>query len=139
MASSARNPSKAELFDRLKTFPMDAKSMHSADHYRVNQEPLWAEGNVPLYGAPEVEATIASLKQHFETVRQQEVKRLRVRLGQLSSTQENAIETLTHGLIDQILHAPITALKAAFEDSDSLAVIEAVHRVFNLSTGAESS
>src|SRR5215470_246362 len=57
---------------------------------------------------------------------------LRGRLGQLSSTQERAIESLTHGIIDQILHSPITILKAASEDDDSPAIIETVHRIFNL-------
>jgi glutamyl-tRNA reductase len=79
-----------------------------------------------------VEATIASLKQHFEAVRQQEVKRVRGRLGQLSSTQENAIESLTHSIVDQILEAPITILMAASEDRDAQAVIKTVHRAFSL-------
>ena len=81
---------------------------------------------------PQVEATIASLRQHFETVRQHEVKRLRGRLGQLSSTQESAIESLTHGIIDQFLDAPVTILKAASDDHDSPAIIQTVHRIFNL-------
>lgn len=107
--------------------------MHRADHYPVSQE-LWPpEGTFALQREPEVEATIASLKQHFEAVRQHEVKRVRGRLGPLSSTQENAIELLTHSIIDQILEAPISLLEATSEDSDSLAVIETVHRVFNLS------
>src|SRR6266481_451943 len=106
--------------------------MHPADHYSVNQQPVGPEGTVALDCEPKVEATIASLKQHFEAVREHEVKRVRGRLGQLSSTQENAIESLTHGIIDQILHAPITALKAASEDNDSFAVIEIVNRVFSL-------
>ena len=103
--------------------------MHSADHYPLKQEPL---GPFTLDNEPSVEATIASLKHHFEGVRQREVKRLRGRLGQLSSMQENAIESLTHGIIDQILRAPITVLKAASEDNDSFAVIETVHRIFSL-------
>lgn len=107
--------------------------MHPADHYPVNQEPLRSEGTFSLDSQPAVEATIASLKQHFEAVRQREVKRTRGRLGELSSTQENAIESLTHGIVDQILHAPITAMEAASEDHDSFTVIEIVNRVFSLS------
>jgi len=106
--------------------------MHPADDYPVKQEPFRPEGTLTLDREPEVEATIASLKQHFEAVRQREVKRTRGRLGELSSTQENAIESLTHSIIDQILHAPITVLKIASEDNDSLAVIETVHRIFSL-------
>jgi len=107
--------------------------MHSADDYPVNQGPLWHDSMLALVCEPEVEATIASLKQHFESVRQHEVKRVRGRLGELSSTQETAIESLTHRIIDQILETPITVLKAASDDSESLAVIKAVHRVFSLS------
>jgi hypothetical protein len=66
--------------------------MHPADHYSANQQPVRREGTPARDREPKVEATIASLKQHFEAVRQQEVKRVRGRLGQLSSTQENAIE-----------------------------------------------
>jgi hypothetical protein len=106
--------------------------MHPADHYPVNQDLLWPDGTLDLDCKPEMEATIASLRQHFESVRLQEVKRVCGRLGQLSSTQENAIESLTHGIIDQFLHAPVTILKAASEDNDSLAVIATVHRIFNL-------
>src|SRR5215831_6665053 len=109
--------------------------MHHTDHYSVDQVLLQPEDTLTLDGEAEVEATIASLKQHFETVRRHEVKRVRGRLGELSSAQENAIETLTHGIIDQILHAPINALKAASEDHDSFAVIEIVNRVFSLGKG----
>src|SRR5215469_2405848 len=98
--------------------------MHPADHYPVSQTLFQHEGTLALESEAGVEATIASLKQHFEAVRQHEVTRMRGRLGHLSSTQENAIESLTQGIVDQILHAPITALKAAFEDSNSLGVIE---------------
>jgi hypothetical protein len=109
--------------------------MHPADHYSASQP----EGTLALDREPEVEATIASLKQHFEAVRQHEVKRVRGRLGQLSSTQENAIESLTHRIIDKILEAPMTALTAVREENDSFAVIETVHRVFSLSVDPADS
>ena len=103
----------------------------------MNQTPSQPEGALTLDRQPEVEATIASLKQHFEAVRQHEVKRVRGRLGQLSSTQANAIESLTHSIIDQILETPITVLEAVSEDSDSSAVIKTVHRVFSLRETSE--
>lgn len=104
--------------------------MHPADDYPMNQAPLQSEGALTLESEPE--ATIASLKHRFEAVRRYELSRMRRRLGQLSSTQENAIESLTHGIIDQILHAPIAVLKVASEESDSPSVIEMVNRVFSL-------
>lgn len=107
--------------------------MHRADHYSANQQPVRPEGTLALDQEPKVEATIASLKQRFEVVRQHELRRLRGRLGQLSSTQEHAIESLTHRIIDKILEAPITVLTAVSEDNDSFAVIKTVLRVFSLS------
>lgn len=83
-----------------------------------------------LAGA-EIEATVASLKRHLEAVRQHEVKRMRGRLGQLNSAQENAIESLTHSIVDQILETPINVLKAVSRDNDS-SVIEIVRRIFSL-------
>jgi len=106
--------------------------MHPTSRYPVNHETLRPERTLVLEAELKVETTIASLKQHFETVRQHEVNRVRGRLGQLSSTQESAIESLTRGIIDRFLHAPVTILKTAPEDKDSLAVIETVHRIFNL-------
>ena len=84
-----------------------------------------------LAGA-EIEATVASLKRHLEEVRHHEVKRMRGRLGQLNSVQENAIESLTHSIIDQILETPINVLKLASRDKDSNSVIETVRRIFSL-------
>ena len=84
-----------------------------------------------LAGA-EIEATVASLKQHLEDVRRHEVRRMRGRLGQLNSAQENAIESLTHSIVEQILETPINVLKAVSVDSDSNSVIETVRRIFSL-------
>ena len=116
-------------------FYKPVSSMHPTSQDPMNQETLRPERTFVLDAESQVEATIASLKQHFEEVRQREVKRTRGRLGELSCTQENAIESLSRGIIDQILEAPITVLKAASENDDSFAVIKTVHRVFSLSEG----
>ena len=84
-----------------------------------------------LAGA-EIEATVASLKEHLEAVRQHEIKRMRRYLGQLNSVQENAIESLTHSIVDQILETPINVLKALSHNNDSNNVIETVRRIFSL-------
>jgi glutamyl-tRNA reductase len=109
--------------------------MHPVDHYPMNQEPLRPERTLTLDSEPEVEATIASLKQHFEEVRQREVKRTRGRLGELSWAQENAIESLSRSIIDQILNTPIALLRASSGNSHVLVAIATVHRIFNLGEG----
>jgi glutamyl-tRNA reductase len=76
--------------------------------------------------------TIVSLQEHLETVRQAEIDRLRGRLGELSPEQEMAVEALTKGIINKIMHTPITALKTAAREPESTTVVELVRKLFNL-------
>ena len=76
--------------------------------------------------------TVVSLPERLETVRRSEIDRARGRLGRLSPEQENAIESLTCGIINKILHPAITALKTASAENDSNLFVEVVHRIFNL-------
>ena len=81
----------------------------------------------------DVVPTIVSLQEHLETVRQAEIDRLRGRLGTLTPEQELAVEALTRGIINKIMHTPITTLKtAARESSESTTVIDLVRKLFNL-------
>src|SRR5436189_651613 len=56
--------------------------------------------------------TIVSLQDHFDTIRQAEFDRVRGRLGHLSPEQEEAVEALSRGIVNKILHTPITRLKS---------------------------
>jgi glutamyl-tRNA reductase len=80
----------------------------------------------------EVVPTIVSLQQHLETLRQAELDRVRGRLGTLSPEQEMAIEALTRGIINKIMHTPITTLKSAARDPESTTVVDVVRKLFNL-------
>jgi glutamyl-tRNA reductase len=58
---------------------------------------------------------------------------VRGRLGTLTPEQEMAVETMTRGIINKIMHTPITTLKsAARESSESTTVIDLVRKLFNL-------
>ena len=80
----------------------------------------------------DVVPTIVSLQDHLETIRQAEIDRVRGRLGSLSPEQEMAIETLTRGIINKIMHTPISALKTAAKESEATTVVDLVRRLFNL-------
>ena len=80
----------------------------------------------------DVVPTIVSLQDHLETIRQAEIDRVRGRLGALSPEQEIAIETLTHGIVNKIMHTPISTLKTAARESEATTVVELVRRLFNL-------
>jgi glutamyl-tRNA reductase len=68
----------------------------------------------------------------MEMLRQAEIDRVRGRLGTLSPEQEQAIEALTRGIINKVLHTPITALKSAAKTQKSESIIDMVEHLFNL-------
>ena len=81
----------------------------------------------------DVVPTIVSLQEHLETVRQAEIDRVRGRLGTLTPEQELAVEALSRGIINKIMHTPITTLKsAARESSEVTTVIDLVRKLFGL-------
>src|SRR3954468_4279013 len=76
--------------------------------------------------------TIVSLQEQIETIRQAEIDRVRGRLGKLTPEQELAVEAMTRGIVNKVLHAPITTLKSAAKDAEATTMIELIRRVFNL-------
>jgi glutamyl-tRNA reductase len=80
----------------------------------------------------DVVPTIVSLQDHLETIRQAEIDRVRGRLGRLSPDQEMAVEALTRGIVNKIMHTPISALKTAARDPEATTVVDLVRRLFNL-------
>jgi glutamyl-tRNA reductase len=82
----------------------------------------------------DVVPTIVSLQDHLETIRQAEIDRVRGRLGPMTPDQELAVEALTRGIVNKIMHTPISTLKTAARAPESTTVIELVRRLFNLRT-----
>jgi glutamyl-tRNA reductase len=80
----------------------------------------------------DVVPTIVSLHDHLETIRQAEIERVRGRLGSLSPEQELAVEALTRGIVNKIMHTPVSALKNAAREPEATTVIDFVRRLFNL-------
>ena len=80
----------------------------------------------------DVVPTIVSLQEHLETIRQAEIDRVRGRLGELTTEQELAVDAMTKGIINKIMHTPITALKSAAREQEATTVIDLVRRLFNL-------
>jgi glutamyl-tRNA reductase len=80
----------------------------------------------------DVVPTIVSLQDHLEAIRQAEIDRVRGRLGPLSPEQELAVETLTRGIVNKIMHTPISALKSAAQEPEATTVIDVARRLFNL-------
>ncbi len=108
----------------------------SVDHELPPEEHVAPAENRPFQPTPagdgDVEETIACLRQRLEAVRRHEIKRMRGRLGMLNGAQEKAIESLTQDIMNRILHAPVTALLAASGENECAALVEMVHRLFDL-------
>jgi glutamyl-tRNA reductase len=65
-----------------------------------------------------VAPAIVALQRQAEEFRQAELRRVQARLGELTPEQAAAIETLTRGLVNKLLHQPMQALKQAARDAD---------------------
>jgi glutamyl-tRNA reductase len=69
----------------------------------------------------------------MEELRQAELQRMQGKLQSLSTEQRSAVEALTRGLINKVLHQPLQAMKAAARNGD-LTVVEAVQQIFGLTS-----
>jgi glutamyl-tRNA reductase len=50
----------------------------------------------------------------------------------MTPEQELAIEALTRGIVNKIMHTPISALKTAAREDEATTVVDIVRRLFNL-------
>ena len=113
-------------------------SSHVADrHLEAERAEAIVQAEVEKFQARlhtlDVVPTIVSLQEHLETVRQAEIDRVRGRLGNLSPEQELAVEALTRGIVNKIMHTPITTLKSAARESQEVTtVIDLVRKLFGL-------
>jgi glutamyl-tRNA reductase len=84
----------------------------------------------------DVVPTIVSLQDHLETIRQAEIDKVRGRLGALTPEQELAVESMTRGIVNKVLHTPISTLKSAAQakqkNPEATTIIELVRKLFNI-------
>ena len=93
----------------------------------------FATGQQTLNAVP----AIVSLQQSMEDLRQAELRRMQGRLQTLSAEQRSAVEALTRGLINKVMHQPLQAMKAAARSGD-LTVVEAVQQIFGLDSSSRA-
>jgi glutamyl-tRNA reductase len=74
---------------------------------------------------------IVSLQIKAEEMRQAELRRVQARLGTLTAEQQAAVEALSRGLVNKMLHGPMQALKTAAAAGD-VARIEAIRETYGL-------
>jgi glutamyl-tRNA reductase len=80
----------------------------------------------------DVVPTIVALRARIEVIRRRELERTLAALGISDVRQQEAIERLTHAIVNKILHAPLTVLRGHHAEPDEAFYIEAARRLFGL-------
>jgi len=80
----------------------------------------------------DVVPTIVALRQQVETIRHQELERFMPKLKDMSPQERNAVEGLTQGIINKILHQPVVTLKRQAHTDEVHNYLQAVHKLFGL-------
>jgi glutamyl-tRNA reductase len=76
--------------------------------------------------------TINALRQHADTLRQQELNRTLQRLPGLTQSETALIQELTTRLVNKLLHMPTLRLKEASSEGQEHPYTEALHYLFDL-------
>ena len=80
----------------------------------------------------QVEPTITALRARAEQVRAAEVQRFGGRLADLDEKQRAAVEALTRGIVNTLLHEPSVRLKSIADDRGDDAYAAALRELFDL-------
>jgi len=83
-------------------------------------------------GALVVVPTITGLRQHADTIRKAELKRIKNAFGNLDERQAGLLEELTNRIVNKLLHEPTLRLKEAASSSDAGRYAEVVQHLFSL-------
>jgi len=89
--------------------------------------------------ARRVEPTITALRAHAERIRSRELDRAGPRLAGLDERQRAAVEQLSRGIINRLLHDPTVRLKAASADDQARWRAEVVRELFSLDDPAQDA
>ena len=80
----------------------------------------------------EVTPTIVGLQEQLEQIRAGEIEKARRKYGPFTPEQEQAIEALTHGIINKIAHGPISEIRNHAGHPEGAHVIAAIRKAFHL-------
>jgi glutamyl-tRNA reductase len=106
---------------------IDAEALIDAEVARFHQRQL----------AVNASPAIVALQQQAEEMRLAELKRMQARLATFTPEQIAAVEALTRGLVNKLLHPPMHALKQAARENDE-ARLAALCETWSLPAAADA-
>jgi glutamyl-tRNA reductase len=118
----------------------DLGQVVEANKKQREREAVWAEEivqeEVPKtmrrLASRDLVPTIVALEDRLNAIREGEVERYNTRLGNLTPEQRQAVDALTRGIMNKILHGPITELKSGAGQPEQAALVRLVRKIFGL-------
>jgi glutamyl-tRNA reductase len=119
----------------------DLEHVVDANRQQREREAAWAEQIVNdevakmmrRLASREVVPTIVALEGRIDQICQMEMNRFRSRLGSLTTEQRETVEALIHGVVNKILHGPITELKSGAGQPEQGALVQTIRKIFGVS------
>ena len=118
----------------------DLAQVVDANKKQRQREAVWAEQiideEVPKLlrrlAARDVVPTIVALEERLSRIRESETDRFRGRLSSLSPEQRESVDALTRGILNKILHGPITELKSGAGHPEQGALVNLIRKIFGV-------
>ena len=109
----------------------DLEQVVDANKKQREREAVWAEEIVNQevqrmarrLASRDVAPTIVALEERLSRIRQNELDRFRGRLSTLTTEQREAVEALTRGMLNKILHGPISQWRASSPPPPMMALL----------------
>ncbi len=86
----------------------------------------------------EVVPTIAELRQIAERIRRTELEKAQNKLSDLSEAEQNAVNALTNGIINKLLHKPMVRAKESAKSKNGYIYVESLRHLFGLDDDVEN-
>lgn len=118
----------------------DLGQVVEANKKQREREAVWAEQIVNeevqklgrRLASREVVPTIVALEERINRIREAELERYHGRLSSLTSEQREAVEALTRGIQNKILHGPVTELKSGAGLPEHGALVQMIRKIFGV-------
>jgi len=118
----------------------DLQQVVDSNKKQREREAVWAEEIVNQevqrmtrrLASRDVVPTIVALEERLSAIRESEMERFRGRLGTLTPEQQEAVDALTRGIQNKILHGPITELKSGAGQPEHRALVELIRKIFGV-------
>jgi len=118
----------------------DLEQVVEANKKQREREAAWAEQIVQQevqrmmkrLASREVVPTIRALEERLNLIREGELERYRGSLATLSPEQRQAVDALTRGILNKVLHGPVTELKSGAGEPGQSHLVQLIQKIFGL-------